>query len=127
MTQLQLLQDWSGWLLNIITWSSFAFPVVTRLFWNWIESWWGRNLVAFELCLGLGFIGATMQHDWHIPSASHGGMFYFFAWLQTASLSFVPVITLWRTILIWKRQRTGAIAQLAEDIANGDKAEKDTI
>lgn len=127
MTQIELLSDVTWWIINFITWSSFAFPVLTWPFWNWSESMWGRNLVAYEVCLGLGFIGATVRHDWGIPSALHGPAFYAVEWLQTISLAFVPLIISWRVIIIWKTQRAGVIVRIAEDIANGDKEEKDTI
>lgn len=127
MTQIQLLIDASEWILNIITWLSLSFPVVVFFFWNWIESWWGRNIVAFEVCLGFATLRATTKIDWNIPAATHGPLFYFLSWLQTAALAFVPVIIVWRIVLIWKRQRAGAIARIAEDIVNSDKEEKDTI
>jgi len=104
MTQAQFLSDVVKWLVNITFWTSLAFPVVTRPFWPWTRSQWGRNIVALELAIAFTLIGSIMNIDlgWRrYPLV--------FAWITTVSLACVPVIVIWRAVMIWRTQRDGAL------------------
>ena len=108
MTQLQLLTDWNGVIINIICWTSFVIPIALATYWPWHESDWGKILISLDICVGLAVLGATIQHDWGYPSY----LFYEFAWLSTLSLTAIPVIGIWRAVMIWRKQRTAALEEL---------------
>ena len=103
MTQMQFLTDATAWLINITFWVTLAFPVVSRVFWDWTRHPWGRNIVAFDLAITFTFLGAVLYHDWRL--SKH--YLLLFLWIQTCSLASAPAIVLWRLVIIWRVQRYG--------------------
>lgn len=112
MTQLQLLTDWYGIILNVICWSSFVFPILLATYWPWHESDWGKVLISLDLCVGLAVLSSTIRHDWGFPSS----LFYESAWLTVLSLTAIPVIGIWRGVMIWRKQRQAALAELVREV-----------
>jgi hypothetical protein len=110
VTQLQLLADWNGVIINIICWTSFVFPAALATFWPWHESDWGKILVSLDLCIGLSVLGVTIQHDWGYPHF----LMYEFGWLSTLSLTAIPIIGIWRAVMIWRKQRAAVAAKFNE-------------
>lgn len=112
MTQLQLLMDWNGIVLNVICWTSFIIPAVLATFWPWHESDWGKILISLDVCVGLAVLPSTIKHDWGFPPY----LFYEFAWLSTLSLTAIPIIGIWRAVMIWRKQHTAALSELEETV-----------
>lgn len=124
MTQLSLIVDLDFIGLNIICWTSIAFPLIIATFWPWWESDWGRNLVSKVACLGLAVVGTVIKHDWGFPQR----FFYEFAWLQALSLNLVAPILIWRIVLIWRKQRSAVEDEmLAEFKRKRSAAEKKNV
>lgn len=111
MTQLQLLTDWSGIVLNVAFWVSFALPLLTLTFWRWYETSFGRNLMALDVCIGLGLLGAVLEHDWGLTRH----FYLLFGWIAVTSIMLIPFILIHRTWITFKRQRSGAIADLTRE------------
>lgn len=122
MTTTEFLSDYTVVVINVIFWASLIFPLVIRLIWPWHRSDWGRNIVFLDLTLACTLLASVVKRDWGLPYDS----LVFFEWFQTISLSAVPLILAQRTWIIWKTQRSGAIARLAEAIrpvTNGEAIE----
>jgi hypothetical protein len=101
VTQEQFLMDAAAWIINIIFWSGLVSPILVGTFWPWRESHWGQNIMSFDICVSLALLGSVIKHDWGFP----GSWLLGFEWLELVSLSCIPVIIVWRTVMIWKRQR----------------------
>lgn len=99
MTQLQVLIDLSRIALNVIFWSCVAFPLI-GIFWPWWRSSWGWNIVSLEIALALAVMGSVLQIDFGLRS-DHLLSFF---WITTASLCLVPVIVVWRAVMILREQ-----------------------
>lgn len=121
MTQLQLLTDTSKWLINIAFFTGLLFPVVTRAYWPWERSWWGRNIVALELCISLTLLGSVLRIDLGINSFS-----LLLGWTGMAGLSSVVVVVIWRSIMIYHDQRQGAIRE-RQVIMNARRIREDDV
>lgn len=117
MNQIQLQTDTGHWVANVAFWVTLAFPVATRFYWPWWQSWWGKNIVSLELTVALALLGSILRIDFGLSVAKD----IWFGWLTVASVALIPVIVVHRAILIWKTQRAGAVADIAEKIANGEE------
>lgn len=85
---------------------SLLFPIVTRFFWPWNESWWGWNTIMLELSIAGTILPSVLSADFHLNSTP----------LQTVrliSLAAVAVNVIWRTVMIWRTQRAGASRRVA--------------
>ena len=112
MTQLEFLHDWLSIVVNVVCWTSLAFPIVTASFWPWWQSHWSQNVVIYEICIGLATLGTTVAHDWGLPAHS----LLAFYWLMAISLTLIPVIVIWRTLILFRSQRSGAEPGIRERI-----------
>lgn len=118
MTQLEFLKDWAAIAINVIVWGGLAYPAILRLFWPWHQHWWGRNFVATEVCTALALLGAVVYHDWR-PLAH---LLFGFYWLQNLSFTAIPIILIWRGVIMFRIQRA-----LAENsIPDAKDEEEDT-
>ena len=95
-------------LLTIISWEvnagfiiSLLFPVVTRFFWPWHQSWWGWNTVLLELSIAGTLFPSFLYRDFHLIDTP-------LEWSQVVFLALVIINVLWRTVMIWRTQRDGA-------------------
>ena len=98
-------------LVSVTFWVSFAFPAVTALFWPWWKSWWGRNIVALELCIAVTLLPSVALRYFGLQHEALQLL-----WVQTIALGFVPCVVLWRVVMIWYGQRKGTLAH-----RNGEK------
>lgn len=102
MTQEQLLAEVGGVLANVTFFTSLLFPVVTAFFWPWWASAWGRNIVSLELGIAVTLLPAVLYRDFGTDSLA-------LRWVQVAALATVPLIVIWRVVMIWRAQRAGAL------------------
>jgi hypothetical protein len=114
MTQARLISDLINWGINAAFIAALLFPFVVRTYWAWEKSDWGINIVSLELLIALALLPLWVRHI-----TGYGGNMYFYGWLEAASLWGIPVIILWRAIIIWRNQRY----KLAEK--NGDNGSKE--
>jgi hypothetical protein len=98
----QPLLDAAQWAANFAFWGSLVFPVVTALFWPWWQSWWGWNIVSFDLALGGASFPYMLVLNWNV----HGT---WLVWTEIVFLGISFVIIAWRTFMIWKTQTSGAV------------------
>jgi hypothetical protein len=95
------------WEIYVGFWTSASFPVVTRFFWPWNQSWWGWNTVLLELS-----IAGTLFPDWlYLQFGINSSAL---PWAQAAFLGLVIANVLWRTVMIWRTQRDGAEAERSQ-------------
>lgn len=101
----QSLVDAVEWVLNVTVCTSVLFPAVTSFFWPWWQTGWGRNLIALDLALVPAVLPEVLEIDF--------GLRYvvFFTWVQVIGLSAIILIMAWRTVMIWRAQRSGAAGQ----------------
>lgn len=111
MTQEQFLADAGMWLANVTFFTSLAFPLATAVFWPWWASWWGRNIVSLELGIAVTLLPAVLFRDFGVDSLV-------LRWVQAAALATVPLIVVWRAVMIWQTQRAGALGgrRLRDDV-----------
>lgn len=85
-------------------WVSLAFPLVTRLFWPWNESWWGWNIVLLDLS-----ISGTLFPSWLYLTFGVGN-----TGLQMVQVIFLGLVIaniVWRGVIIWRTQRRAVIRE----------------
>jgi hypothetical protein len=97
----QPLLDAAQWAANFALWGSLFFPLVTSRFWPWWQSWWGWNIVSFDLALGGTSFPYMLVLDWKIRGT-------WLVWTEVFFLSASFAIIAWRTVMIWTSQREGA-------------------
>jgi hypothetical protein len=86
--------------INIAFWASLMFPVVTRFFWPWHQSWWGWNTVLLELSIAGTLFPSWLFLMFHVTNSG-------LEWSQIVFLGLVTLNILWRTVMIWRTQREG--------------------
>lgn len=102
MTQEQFLADAGNALENLTFFVSLLFPLVTAFFWPWWESSWGRNIVSLELGIAVTLLPGVLFRDFGVNDlALH--------WVQLLALATVPLIVVWRVVMIWRTQRAAAL------------------
>lgn len=111
MTQLQLQLDLSHWIINVAFWTCMAFPVATRTYWPWWDSWWGRNIVLLEMAIGLAILPSILRIDLGLSVATSP----LFGWIALTSFTLIPLIIIHRMWLIWKVQRRAIDVEDDED------------
>lgn len=102
MTQGQFLADAGIVLANVTFFTSLLFPAVTAFFWRWWASAWGRNIVSLELGIAVTLLPAVLFRDFGTDDLA-------LRWVQVTALATVPLIVIWRTVMIWLAQRSGAL------------------
>lgn len=103
MTQARLLADLSAWVVQLAFWSSLAFVAWYSL----VAPWWrypiGRAIVALDsaIALATGPAVAGLIFGAAVVSAR------FFQWVTVAAFGAIPLITVWRMVIVWRVQRAG--------------------
>lgn len=89
---------------------SVLFPVITRVYWPWNQSWWGWNTVLLELSLAGFLFPSWMEINFRFDNI-------WLQWMEVASLGAVTVNVMWRAVMIWRTQRSGAEADREKEDA----------
>lgn len=89
---------------------SVLFPVITRVYWPWNQSWWGWNTVLLELSLAGVLFPSWMEINFRFDDI-------WLQWMEAASLGAVTLNVLWRAVMIWRTQRDGAEADREKEDA----------
>src|ERR1700760_2009993 len=102
MNQAQLVADVINWGINIAFVITLAFPIGVRPFWNWTDSDWGWNIIAFDSVVSLALLPAWLHLTIGINPSGLG-----FLWVEAGSIWSIPVIVIWRAWIIYNVQRHG--------------------
>lgn len=100
MTQGQILADLINWGIDAAFLFPFLFPAYIRLIWAWEKDEWGWNIVTLDLAVSLALLPSFYRRVFGVD-----GDRTFFLWLVTISLWAIPAIIVWRSVMIWRRQR----------------------
>jgi hypothetical protein len=84
-------------------WAAVAFPIITAFFWPWWTSSWGWNIISLEAAIGLALLEAVLYVEFGLKPG-HTPL-HILGWTEAAALWMVPVIIVWRGIIIWHTQR----------------------
>lgn len=106
MNQLHLLHDIEVWLVNLVFVISVLFPIVTRFYWNWMASEWGKNIIALEVSIAATLVASVLYLDLGVNSLV-------LRWVSDISLAMVGCVIVWRAVLIWHTQRNEGNDMLA--------------
>lgn len=87
---------------------SILFPVITRFYWPWNQSWWGWNTILLELSIAGVLFPSWMELNFRFDDV-------WLQWMEAASLGAVIVNVLWRVVMIWYTQRRGVLRDQPED------------
>jgi hypothetical protein len=103
LTQAQVLHDVSEWVIQAAFWCSIAFPV-----WYTIcAPWWrypvGRAIVALDSAIALATGPTTIGLIFGASVVASS----FFSWLTVFAFGCIPVITIYRGVVVWQVQRRG--------------------
>jgi len=99
MNQVHLQQQIGVVVSNLAFWTCLSFPLVTWFYWNWRDSWWGRNIVIMDLLVALALLGGVLRADLGLTADP-----VLFGWVTLVSVGLVPVVVVQRTLLIWRAQ-----------------------
>lgn len=105
MTQLQFLAEFGQWASVAAFVTGVLFPLV-GLYWPWWETWLGRNLVYFDYVVALALLPLFLHYVFDLTTRT-----LYFAWIQTLSIGFVPLLIVWRAALIYREQRRGSVRE----------------
>lgn len=128
MTQGQLLIDLINDAVAVALPVAILFPLIglprfvagrfkIQGYWPWYHSTWGWNLVVFDLIIGLAVLPAWLHRILGLNPAT-----LYFEWIEVVSLWSIPIVILWRAILIWRAQRGGDTSETRR----GEKEDADT-
>jgi hypothetical protein len=99
---LRSIVDWevnAGFLISLL------FPIVTRLYWPWNESWWGINIIALEMAIAGTLFPSFVFLDFGVDDLA-------LRWFQVVSLGAVIATLIWRAVMIWLTQWNGRVHDL---------------
>lgn len=100
MTQAELIVNFVNWGINVAFIVSLVFPIAIRPIWAWTKHSWGWNIVVLDWAISLALLPVWVHRAFNLNPDT-----YLFGWIQAASIWIVPVIILWRAVIIWLTQR----------------------
>jgi hypothetical protein len=104
MTQMHFLMDWVQIAVIASFLASAFFPVSVSFFYPWWETALGWNLVSLDGALALALLPSFLHQMFGVNITS-----VWFLYLIAVSISAIPPIVLWRTWIIYRAQRAGAV------------------
>lgn len=109
MTQLQFLLDWIQYAVVVAFCVSLILPFASMSFWKWWRDSFGINLNLKDFAVALALLAAFLHYVFGINP-----METWFKWLQAVAITAIPVVLVWRFIIIYREQRRGAIQDRQE-------------
>ena len=104
MTQAQFLADASEWVVQGAFWCSLAFIAWYSILAPWWRSSVGRAIIALDTAIALATLPSTIGLIFGAEVVASR----FFQWLTVCAFACIPVITIWRCVIVWRLQRHGA-------------------
>jgi hypothetical protein len=103
LTQLQLLTDWANDAAPVAFWVCALWPALTCWFWPWWQHQWGWNMVIKTELIAVALLASVLRREFGVHNM------YVLGWTIVSSLTLIPIVIAWRTVLIWRAQRDGAL------------------
>jgi hypothetical protein len=72
-------------------------------FWPWWKTGFGINVVSLEFVIAVALLPSFLHRIAGLSATT-----YAFLWLQAVSICLVPVVIIWRAVIIWHAQRDPA-------------------
>lgn len=104
MTQAQLLHIASEWVIQLAFWCSVAFPVWYTICAPWWRYSAGRAIVALDSAIALATGPTVAGLIFGAPLVASA----VFAWVTVAAFGCIPVIAIYRGVIVWQVQRDAA-------------------
>lgn len=114
MTQAAILHYVNLTLVNIAFFVCVLYPFVTKIYWDWTESWWGRNITGKVICLAIALFPSWLYFDF-------GFYGLWLMWLSAFGMACIIAFIVQRAFLIWNVQRN------IEPDENGEKEKEKEI
>jgi hypothetical protein len=99
MNQLEFLLDWGVWVVGVAFWVSVAFAPVITFFWRWWKDSWGWNIISLEVVIALALLRTILVTEFGLVRSGIETL-----WLTDISVSLIPVIIIWRAVIIIREQ-----------------------
>ena len=103
MTQLHVLRDCAQAAAGVAFWTCLLWPAVTATFWPWWRDQWGWNMVIKTEMIALALLAGVAHMEFGLPLG------YPLLWTEVVAVTAIPVVLAWRTWIIWRTQRDGAL------------------
>lgn len=103
MTQLQFLADWASYAAGVAFWVCALWPALIAWFWPWWRHQWGLNMVIKTELIAFALLSTVLHREFGVADT------FVLLWVTVAAVTLIPVVVVWRTILIWQGQRDGAL------------------
>lgn len=105
MTQFQFLTDWIQDAVIGGFVASLLFPLV-GIFYPWWRNSLGWNLISFDAAIAVALLPAFLHKVFGLMPVGIE-----FLYIEAFALTAVPLIVLWRTVILWRAQVKGAVAE----------------
>lgn len=107
--------DWATAAIQCVFYTSLAFVVLISLFWSWWKTQLGWTIALKSLAIAAA-VFLEMLEVWFGPGfvRDHPGL----ETVSIVSLFCVPLILIWRLVVLYRIQRAGAMGE-AEQAAGG--------
>lgn len=103
MTQLQFLNDWVADAAPVAFWTCLLWPALVRLIWPWNRHQWGWNMIIKTELIALALLGTVLHREFGVTNP------YVLLWTVALAVTAIPLVVGWRTWIIWRGQRDGAL------------------
>jgi hypothetical protein len=103
MTQLQFLLDWMQYAVVVAFCTSLLLPFALMPIWQWWKDTFGVNLQLKDFAIAGALIGPFLYYAFGIDPFA-----LWFRWLQDASITAIPIVLVWRFLIIYREQKQGA-------------------
>lgn len=100
MTQshvLGIVQNWDIYAAFIIP---LLFPVAIAYIWPWWKDELGWTMVLVDLLLSAALLPSFLHRALGVPINT-----YVFQWIVVISVGLIPIVIIWRTIVVFKTQK----------------------
>ena len=105
MSQAQVLHDASEWVIQLAFWCSVAFPAWYSIWAPWWRYPVGRAIVALDAAIALATGPTTIGLIFGASVVASP----FFTWLTVFAFGCIPVITVYRAVVVYQVQRRAAV------------------
>jgi hypothetical protein len=103
VTALQFLHDWATWASGVAFWVCLSWPAVVRTFWPWHRDEWGWNMVIKTELIALALLASILKTEFGVQPGLA------LLWVAVVAVTLIPIVIGWRTMIIWRAQRAGAL------------------
>jgi hypothetical protein len=104
MSQTQFLLDWVEWAVVVAFCTSLILPFALMPIWKWWKDSFGINLQVKDFAIAAALLAAFLHYAFGLNP-----METWFKWLQAGAITTIPIILIWRFLIIYREQRKGAL------------------